>query len=246
MAVFSRYIDLNAKSFKPRTVKSFVRRQGRITAGQQRAFQELLPTYQLPNTGIWDFAKLFGRQAPVWLEIGFGNGDTLLNLAQQYPQIDFVGIEVHRPGIGQVLVTAERLGINNLRVAEGDAVALLAEHCPDASLDRVLLLFPDPWHKTKHHKRRIVQPEFIEMVAQKLTTGGVWHLATDWQEYGELMLKQISLYNDFINQAADNRFVAAPDYRCETRFERRGLRLNHQICDLLFSRRDNKSNGAKI
>jgi tRNA (guanine-N7-)-methyltransferase len=220
-----------------RAVRSFVARAGRMTTAQERAWRDLWPRYGIPDDdGTLDFDTLFGRSAPRTLEIGFGNGEALVALAAAHPEQDFVGIEVHRPGVGHLLLRAEALGLANLRVASRDAVELLEQRVPDASLDAVLLYFPDPWPKKRHHKRRIVQPPFVALVSRKLKRGGRFRLATDWQHYAEQMLEvvaaDVSLENEF-----GNGYAPRPDSRPLTRFETRGQRLGHEVWDLCFRKR---------
>ena len=219
-----------------RKVRSFVRREGRLTPGQQRALDKWLPKYGIPDgTDALDFEKLFGRTSQVTLEIGFGNGDTLLELAGKHPERDFIGIEVHRPGVGRLLKLAGEAGIENLRVSSADAVDILENRIPDGSLDRVLLYFPDPWPKKRHHKRRIVQPEFVQLLGKKIRPGGEFHMATDWEPYAEHMLDVMQHAVDFENTAAD--FAPRPDERPLTKFEQRGQKLGHGVWDLIFRRR---------
>lgn len=220
-----------------RTVRSFVRRQGRITASQERALGALWPRFGVEADGRpLDLEALFGRRAPRVLEIGFGNGDTLAAMAAARPEIDFLGIEVHRPGVGRLLHHVETLGLTNLRVMCADAVIVLEQQIPDAGLDAVHLYFPDPWHKTRHHKRRLVQPEFVEKVRRKLRIGGRFHLATDWEAYARHMLKVLSAAPGFRNLSEQGDYVPRPDYRPLTRFEQRGQRLGHGVRDLMFER----------
>jgi len=219
-----------------RRIRSFVRREGRMTDAQQRALKELWPRYGIDSNTQIDPPALFGRNAPVTLEIGFGNGDTLLAMAQASPETDFIGIEVHRPGVGRLLQALEREDIRNVRVMCDDAVEIL-QHCiPDNSLDRVLLFFPDPWHKKRHHKRRIVQPGFIGLLARKLRQGGILHMATDWENYAAHMLDVTGASSAFRNCAGAGHYAEKPDYRPTTKFEQRGQRLGHGVWDLLFER----------
>lgn len=219
-----------------RRIRSFVRREGRITPGQQRALQECWPRYGLEADARLDLAQVFGRDAPRTLEIGFGNGASLATMAAQQPQHDFIGIEVHRPGVGHLLQLIEEQGLGNLRLMREDAVQVL-QHCiADDSLDRVLLFFPDPWHKKRHHKRRIVQPEFIELLASKIRHGGRLHMATDWEDYAQHMVEVMSGSTAFRNCAASGAFVPRPEYRPVTKFEQRGQRLGHGVWDLLYER----------
>lgn len=219
-----------------RHVRSFVRREGRITQSQQRALDELLPRFGVPLDGMLDLDALFGRSAPRTLEIGFGNGVSLAQMAAIAPEQDFLGIEVHRPGVGHLLLEIERHALNNVRVICADAVEILEKHIPPASLDRVLLFFPDPWPKTRHHKRRILQPAFVALIHSRLKPGGVFHMATDWQHYAEQMLEVMDAAPGFRNSAGRGAYSPKPDYRPETKFERRGLRLGHGVWDLVFVR----------
>ena len=221
-----------------RTIRSFVLRQGRITRGQRTAFTRLMPRYGLdPAHGAFNFTSLFGRGARRTLEIGFGNGEALLALAHAYPEEDFLGIEVHRPGIGRLLLALEAEQLHNVRVVCADAVDVLQRCVPDASLDAVLLFFPDPWPKKRHHKRRLVQAEFIALVAQKLKSGGRLQLATDWPDYAAQMLAVLNGSPAFANCAADGGYAPRPAPRPLTKFERRGAALGHPVRDLAFVRR---------
>lgn len=221
-----------------RTVRSFVRREGRLTPSQERALEQLWPRYSLGQSdSTLDLDKLFGRKAPKVLEIGFGNGSSLAEMATKQADHDFIGVEVHRPGVGQLLNSIEQLGLENLRVECTDAVELLKQRFPTDSLDRVQIYFPDPWHKKRHHKRRIIQPDFVKLLADRIKPGGYLHLATDWQHYAEHMLEDISGNNDFINCSTNGEgFIDRPDYRPLTKFEQRGHRLGHGVWDLLFKR----------
>jgi tRNA (guanine-N7-)-methyltransferase len=207
-----------------------------MTKGQRRALQELWPRFGLEHDTVIDPDAVFGLNAPCTLEIGFGNGDALLAMATREPGTGFLGIEVHRPGIGRLLLELDRRGIENIRVICADAMPVLIDCLPDHCLDRVLLFFPDPWHKQRHHKRRLVQPPFIEAVAAKLKPGGILHMATDWGSYAEHMLAVTETSAAFRNCAGDGGFSPRPDYRPVTRFERRGRRLGHDVRDLLFER----------
>jgi len=217
-----------------REIRSFVRREGRITTSQQTALDTLWPRYGLDapaaNTTL-DLAARFGRGAPVVFEIGFGAGDALLFRAERAPERDFIGVEVHRPGVGRVLNRAENLGLANLRVACHDAVEVLRDWLPPMSLDELILEFPDPWHKKRHHKRRIVQPAFLELVASRLKPGGLFRLATDWAPYAEHMREVLDASALF-----DGGAVPRPESRPVTRFEARGERLGHTVADLLYRR----------
>jgi tRNA (guanine-N7-)-methyltransferase len=225
-----------------RRIRSFVLRAGRITAAQQRALTELWPSYgiDLPAAPtLLDLDLLFGRQAPRSLEIGFGNGDNLLGLAKAYPERDFIGVEVHRAGVGHFLLAAHEAGVANLRVICHDAVEVLERYLAADSLDEVLILFPDPWHKKRHHKRRLVQPAFVNLLASRLARGGRLQLATDWQPYATQMLEVVGADVQFENLAGDIAsagFMPRPHWRALTRFERRGQRLGHGVWDLSFAR----------
>ena len=222
---------------KHRRIRSFVRRQGRMTDRQERALEQLWPKYGLePGDQLLDLDVEFGRCAPRVLEIGFGMGDALAEMAQAQPQHDYLGIEVHRPGVGRLLSKLEEQGSNNVRVFCFDAIEVLQHQIPDESLDRVLLFFPDPWHKKRHNKRRIVRPEFVEMIRAKLKPGGVFHMATDWQDYAGWMMDVMNAAVGFENLAGPGQYSERPDYRPVTKFERRGHRLGHGIWDLLYKK----------
>lgn len=221
-----------------RRIRSFVRREGRITDAQKDALERLVPRYGLDHVeGALDLAAIFGRRAPVTFEIGFGNGDALLARAQADASRDHVGVEVHRPGLGRLLLQVERLGLANVRAMSRDAVDVLRGQVADGSLDAIVIEFPDPWHKTRHHKRRLVQPEFVKLAADKLAVGGHLILATDWQPYAEHMLEAVATEPRLASLAPDGRFVARPESRPKTRFEARGERLGHAVFDLAYVRR---------
>ncbi|MGA9852217.1 MAG: tRNA (guanosine(46)-N7)-methyltransferase TrmB [Gammaproteobacteria bacterium] len=231
-------MDLTPAPLSPgRSIRSFVRREGRMTPAQSRALDELLPRYGLSIAqALFDFRQIFGRDARRTLEIGFGNGDTLLALTRAHPDEDFLGIEVHRPGIGRLLMALEAEKITNVRLVCADAMEVLTRCAPEASLDTVLLYFPDPWPKKRHHKRRLVQPEFVSLVARKLKIGGLFQLATDWPDYAEHMLAVLSASPDFTT-TAEVGYALQPPTRSLTKFERRGLKLGHPVRDLVFKRR---------
>lgn len=219
-----------------RPIRSFVRREGRLTPGQQKAIDNLWPQFAIDEgDDLLDLDNIFGRNAPKVLEIGFGNGASLAEMAKNQPDYDFLGIEVHRPGVGQLLNHIEQQQLTNVRVACTDAVELLKHRISDNSLDRLQLYFPDPWHKKRHHKRRIIQPHFVSLLADKIKPGGHLHMATDWQHYAEQMLADVSENDQFIN-CADQDYIPRPDYRPLTKFEQRGHRLGHGVWDLLFKR----------
>lgn len=221
-----------------RTVRSFVRREGRLTAAQQRAIDTLWNDFAIDEgDSILDLPTLFGRDNPKVIEIGFGNGNSLAQMAKDQPDYDFLGIEVHRPGVGQLLNLIEQDNITNLRVACTDAVELIKHRLTDNSIDRLQLYFPDPWHKKRHHKRRIIQAEFVQLLADKIKSGGFLHMATDWQHYAEQMLDDLSNNDNFKNCGDDTGYIPRPDYRPLTKFEQRGHRLGHGVWDLLFERK---------
>lgn len=223
-----------AKPYRP--IRSFVRREGRLTPAQQQALEQYLPHYGVADTPqLLNLDELFGRRAPRTLEIGFGNGDNLHALALAEPLTDFIGIEVHRPGVGHVLRRLANDGLNNVRVLCDDAMVVLEQRLSPASLDNVLIFFPDPWPKKRHHKRRLVQPRLLHLLASRLVPGGLVHLCTDWEPYALQMLALFSADSRFVNQAAQD-FVPRPPQRPITRFEARGTRLGHQTRDLRFSR----------
>lgn len=223
-----------SKSNSPfmREIKSFVKREGRLTSGQQRAIKNLWSIYGR-NVEQGVLPVIEDRV----LEIGFGNGKSLLQMAMAAPQTQFIGIEVHRPGVGSLLMGVEQHGVDNLLVYQQDALEVLAECIEDQSLQRVQLYFPDPWPKKKHHKRRIVQCKFVDLVARKLKKNGIFHMATDWQPYAEHMMEVMKINDNFINLAGDANFSAKPDFRPTTKFERRGQRLGHGVWDLLFKKK---------
>lgn len=220
-----------------RSIQSFVRREGRLTPGQQQALDALLPRYGITFAATpLDLDALFDRRAPRTLEIGCGNGETLATLAGTHPEHDFIGVEVYRPGVGRLLRRVKEENLSNVRVSLHDAVQVLREQIPDATLDAVLLYFPDPWPKKRHHKRRIVQADFCALVARKLKTGGRFQLATDWAHYAEHMLEVLSACPYFANTAPGDGYVPRPPERPHTKFEQRGERLGHTVADLVFTR----------
>ncbi|NIY47877.1 tRNA (guanosine(46)-N7)-methyltransferase TrmB [Cedecea colo] len=229
--------EFNEEGRALRRIRSFVRRQGRLTKGQQHALENYWPVMGVEYEGApADFAALFGREAPVTLEIGFGMGSSLVAMAQALPEQNFLGIEVHSPGVGACLGTAHEAGVDNLRVMCHDAVEVLENMIPDNSLNMVQLFFPDPWHKARHNKRRIVQVPFAELVKRKLKLGGVFHMATDWEPYAEHMLEVMSSIDGYQNLSESNDYVPRPDSRPVTKFEQRGHRLGHGVWDLMFER----------
>lgn len=228
---------LCARMPAPRRIRSFVLRAGRMTEGQARALEE-----QWPHYGV-DFSKqrldldaLFGRRAPRCVEIGFGIGEVIGNLAKANPHIDYLGIEVHRPGVGRLLQFCATESISNVRIICHDAVEVLEQCLDDASIDEVLIFFPDPWHKKRHHKRRLVNAEFLALAARKLRPGGALRMATDWEEYAQQMLALGNACASLQNTSPDGTYAERFPGRSSTRFERRGERLGHGVWDLAFTR----------
>jgi len=220
---------------RERPIRSFVRRQGRFTPAQREAFDSLWAGRGLePGDAPLDLPSLFPGCEAFVVEIGFGMGYTLVELAGRSPRTGFLGIEVHRPGVGKLLAMAEERGLQNIRVFCHDAVEVLERAIPEASLDGLLLFFPDPWHKKRHHKRRLVQPPFVALVQRKLKPGGLFHLATDWEDYAAQMLAVVESVPGWVNLGGAGCFSARPESRPLTRFEQRGMRLGHGVWDLLF------------
>jgi len=221
-----------------RPIRSFVMRTGRMTSGQARALEDLWPRYGVEySPAPLSFDALFGRQAPRTLEIGFGNGEHLAALAVAHPERDYFGVEVHRPGVGHLLMLAATNNLSNIRASSHDAVEVLREQIAPGTLDEVLVLFPDPWHKKRHHKRRLIQPPFVELVASRLASGGVFRLATDWEPYAQQMLEVLSDARAlFENLSPTGNWMPRPEERAPTRFEKRGTRLGHGVWDLAFRR----------
>ena len=213
-----------------RRVRSFVRRPGRLTPGQQRALEELLPRYGI-GEDCADLRAAFECRAPLVVEVGFGNGQALAWMAANEPNKNFVGIEVHDPGVGRLLRSVEAEGLENVRVAMRDAVEVLRDQCPPASLDEVRIYFPDPWPKKRHHKRRLIQPAFLELLATRMVPGGCLHLATDWTPYAEWMIEALAEVPAFTLQGEP--FVPRPQWRPQTHFEQRGQRKGHDIFDIV-------------
>jgi len=219
-----------------RPVRSFVLRQGRLTRGQEYALSTLWPLYGIDKTDdILNIERIFGRKAPLTMEIGFGDGVSLAEMAKAAPERDFLGVEVHRPGVGRLLHLIHEYDLSNLRVMDQDAVEILKKNIPSGALDRVQLYFPDPWHKKKHNKRRIVQPDFVALLATRIRSGGVFHMATDWEDYAEHMLTVMTNSEEF-RLLSSVPFSEKPAIRPETKFERRGIKLGHGVWDLLYKR----------
>ena len=221
-----------------RKVRSFVRREGRLTKGQETAMTECWPVMGIDYQGqLLDWNAVFGNDNPVVLEVGFGMGASLVEMAKNAPEKNFIGIEVHSPGVGACLSSASEAGVTNLRVMCHDAVEVFANMVRDHSLSTLQLFFPDPWHKKRHHKRRIVQLEFAEMIRSKLKLEeGVFHMATDWENYAEHMVEVMDQAPGFANIAQEGHFVPRPDERPLTKFEARGHRLGHGVWDIKYKR----------
>lgn len=233
-----RLQDAKDKGRVIREIKSFVTRQGRLTKGQQAAIDEHWSQFGLDvGEQVFNWQEIFGNDHPVVLEIGFGMGASLVTMAKQQPERNFVGIEVHEPGVGGCIKDAVEQKVTNLRLINHDAVEVLKNNIADQSLQTVQLFFPDPWHKKRHHKRRIVQPEFVDLLAQKLAVNGVFHMATDWQNYAEHMLEVMTgatQYNNLSNEQSG--YMPRPETRPLTKFEQRGHKLGHGVWDLMFKK----------
>ena len=232
----SARIDAATMPEARRPIRSFVLRQGRMSPAQQRAVTTLLPRYGIAYApALVDFARIFGRDAPVVLEIGFGMGETTVEIAHAHPALDFVGVEVHGPGVGSLLKRVDERGLTNVRVIQHDAVEVLATMIAPRSLAAVHVYFPDPWPKKRHHKRRLLQPPIVRALAERLAPGGYLHAATDWEDYAHAILANCAAEPLLVNAAAG--FAARPAWRPRTKFEMRGVRLGHAVFDVLFTRR---------
>ena len=222
---------------KRRPIRSYVLRTGRMTPGQQRGFDENWQRCGLEHAdGTLDIEAAFGRAGPTILEIGFGMGQSLIAMAQSAPASNFIGIEVHTPGVGKLLHSMQECDINNIRVYRHDAVEILRDCIADASLDTIQIFFPDPWHKKRHHKRRLIQPPLVEQLLTKLKSGGTLHLATDWENYAAQIMAVLSATPGLSNTCGIDEFAPRPEQRPLTKFERRGERLGHGVWDLIFVR----------
>lgn len=229
--------EFNEEGKYLRKIRSFVLREGRLTKGQSQAIESHWPAMGLDySPEALNLSQVFGREADTILEIGFGMGGSLVQMAKASPELNYIGIEVHKPGVGACLADAGEAQVTNLRVYHHDAMEVLEHSIADGSLSRVQLFFPDPWHKKRHNKRRIVQPEFAQLIRRKLKIGGVFHMATDWENYSEYMLEVMQVAEGYKNQSADGTVVARPDYRPLTKFEARGHRLGHGVWDIMFER----------
>jgi tRNA (guanine-N7-)-methyltransferase len=228
----------STEDLKQRRIRSFVLRQGRLTKGQERALEKGLPKFGIPYSPVLiDLNKQFKRaESKKVLEIGFGMGETTAKIAQTLPDCDFLAVEVHTPGVGGLLKLIEEQSLTNIRIIQHDVVEVLQHMLPDASLDGVHIFFPDPWHKKRHHKRRLIQAEFVKLLCTKLKIGGYLHVATDWQEYAEWVLEVLNAEPQLQNTAKD--YAEKPSYRPLTKFENRGIKLGHGVWDMVFTRKN--------
>jgi tRNA (guanine-N7-)-methyltransferase len=218
-------------------IRSYVLRQGRFSPAQQRAYAQLMPRFGVSySPRPLDFEALFARQAPVVVEVGFGMGETTARIAADNPATNFLGVEVHAPGVGSLLRQVAEAGLENVRIVQHDAVEVMREMIPPASLAAIHVFFPDPWPKKRHHKRRLLQPAFVALAASRLRPGGTFHVATDWEEYAQEVLAVFSATPGLENTAAG--FATRPATRPETKFERRGLKLGHGVWDIVFRKGD--------
>ncbi|MGA8278148.1 MAG: tRNA (guanosine(46)-N7)-methyltransferase TrmB [Rhodanobacteraceae bacterium] len=230
--------ESGAANESPRKIRSFVLRQGRITPAQQRAFDLYWNRYGIEYQGRpRHFDMLFRRKAPLVLEIGFGNGEQLLHAALTEYRNNFLGIEVHRPGVGRVMNALAAADVGNVRLYQHDAFEVLEHEIAPATLSGTRIYFPDPWPKKRHHKRRLVQPDFVALLASRMTPGGMLHLSTDWREYAEHMRSTLDNAPAWRNSSATGAFCEQPPWRIQTHFEQRGIRLGHAVWDLLYERR---------
>lgn len=220
-----------------RRIRSFVLREGRLTTGQEKALNELFPVWGIEfEDKVLDLKEVFGNDNPVTVEIGFGMGQSLAQMAKDDPNRNFLGIEVHTPGVGALLSLIKENNLTNIRIIRHDAVEILEKMLQNESIDRLQLFFPDPWHKARHHKRRIVNDEFIKLVVTKLKIRGIIHMATDWEDYSEQMLQVLSNFKELKNLSKDGFLEVRPQERPLTKFEARGLRLGHVIRDIKFQK----------
>jgi tRNA (guanine-N7-)-methyltransferase len=219
-----------------RPIRSFVLRQGRVSNAQRRAHETLMPKYGIPFAdNLLDLEQVFGRSAPRFLEIGFGMGETTATIAKTHPQYDYLAIDVHTPGVGSLLKQIDESGLVNVRVIQHDAVEVLQRMLPSDCLDGVHIFFPDPWPKARHHKRRLIQPEFVALLCRHLKHGGYIHVATDWEDYTHQILEVLSGEPQLANTTVD--YASRPEYRPLTKFEQRGLRLGHGVWDVVFRKK---------
>ena len=227
---------LSAEQTPTHRIRSFTRRQGRITQGQQLALDSHWNQYCLDPNVVYDFNQVFGRVAPLIVEVGFGTGDSLAEMAAANPDNNYIGIEVHKPGVGHLMLLLDQHGLTNVRIYYHDAIDIIEHKIADQSLAGVHLFFPDPWPKNKHHKRRIVRPSFVELLVKKLKPDGYFHTATDWKNYAENMLKVLSAGVGISNASPTGNYCERPEYRPLTRFEQRGICLGHGVWDLIFKK----------
>ena len=221
------------ESLAMRPIRSFVLRQGRISKAQLRAYRELLPKYSISySENKLDLDRIFGRDAPKILEIGFGMGESSAAIAQANPQNDYLGIEVHTPGVGSLLKRIEAASLSNLRIIQHDAAEVVRNMIPAASLAGVHIFFPDPWPKKRHHKRRLIQPQFVSLLCERMKSGAYLHATTDWEKYAQQILEVLSTEPRLANTT--DRFAIRPEYRPLTKFEQRGLKLGHPVWDIVF------------
>jgi tRNA (guanine-N7-)-methyltransferase len=227
---------MTVETVEPQRIKSFVQRKGRITPGQNFALENHWERYCLDPKSDVNFAETFGNNAPLIVEIGFGNGASLAKTAAENSDKNYIGIEVHRPGVGHLLMLIQEMQLTNIRVYCHDAIEILEQRVPNESLAGLHLFFPDPWHKKKHHKRRIVRDSFVELLARKIAPNGYFHAATDWENYAEWMLEILNRAPNFENLSPTQTYCERPEYRPLTKFEQRGIRLGHGVWDVMFKR----------
>ncbi len=230
--------EANIDTLKQRRIRSYVLRQGRVTQAQKRAFTDYWPLYGIEYTAqLKNFDTIFSRQADLVLEIGFGNGEQMQFAAINDTHRNFIGVEVHGPGVGRLLNGLAEDTSGNVRVYQHDAVEVLKYEIADAALSEVRIYFPDPWHKKKHNKRRLIQSDFVQLLCQKMKPGGLLHLATDWENYAEQLWDVCDIEPQLENQNGTRGFTARPEWRRQTHFETRGLKLGHGVWDLLYTKR---------
>lgn len=215
-------------------IRSFVMRAGKLTNGQKRALDELLPQFLLDESQIFNQQSSFGNDRPLYLDIGFGNGESLIYIAKMYPEINFIGMEVHAPGVGHLLLNIEKHQLKNIKIYQFDGVEVLKNCFTENSIDALHIYFPDPWHKKRHHKRRLIQADFMQLITQKLKDQARVHIATDWQEYALHIQEVFTQFPHYQNIEKNNDFTKRPDWRPITKFERRGINLGHDSYDLVY------------
>ena len=217
-----------------RKIRSFVMRTSKMTAGQKRALDELLPQYKLDESQTFNPQSAFNKNQPIYLDIGFGNGESLIHIAKTHPEINFIGVEVHSPGVGHLLLQMEKYQLQNIRIYQHDGTEVLKDCFDNDSIDAMHIYFPDPWHKKRHHKRRLIQANFIQMIESKLKDKARLHIATDWQQYAEHIQQVLADFPQFENVIENNGFSERPNWRPITKFERRGINLGHKSYDLIY------------